>query len=127
MSAETIELGRKAIEKLDELLVVLNEAKRKGVFDIFADNAIFTWSKRKEIRKGDALAKEAKIAIEDFKRALDAEHIDLRTEDLFDDTMAIDYFLGAIGSWSVQRMINANIKEAERTRSAILHLINNLN
>lgn len=118
---ETIRLGNEALSKLDALLGSLGVARGRGKWDIVGNNnPIFTWRKRKTIGESEKLAEDAKNAVEVFRAALDSDGVAmLNTEAFLDDTKSIDYFLGSIGGIIVQKKINANIKEVQKTRDAV--------
>jgi hypothetical protein len=66
----TIQLGQIALEKLRKLLDSLESAKRWGILDIFSKDLLPTLVKRSKIKKSEIIARDARIAVENFKNAI---------------------------------------------------------
>ncbi|MDR3075196.1 MAG: hypothetical protein LBU30_04065 [Candidatus Methanoplasma sp.] len=116
----TLRLGEDALEKLDALISELNRARRRGRYDIVTNSVIFTWYKRKSIKAGEGLAKDAATSLGSFKKALKDDGLpELDIEEFFDKLKMKDYFLGIFGNITVQEKIVRNIGAAEKARCSV--------
>ena len=124
VNRETLEVGTHALEKLDLLISELTSAKNLGTWDIFFGGSAVTWMKRNRIRKCETVARDTKAALSTFKDMLNRDNsVHLDSIDIFEDTRCIDYFLGIIGNIMVQKKIETNLTEANKTRSALAHCL----
>jgi hypothetical protein len=116
----TIQLGQIALEKLGKLLDSLESAKRWGTLDIFSKDLLPTLVKRSKIKKSEIIARDAQIAVENFKNAIvDNNAMTFKVEEISHKTKLIDYFLGSIGNIFVQGKIKSNIDETRKLYNTI--------
>lgn len=123
----TIQLGQTVLEKLEKLLDCLESAKKWGTLDIFSKDLLPTLVKRRKLKKSEAIAEEARIALEKFRDSLvEHKNIEFKIDKIVDKTERIDYFLGIIGNIFVQNKIKLNINETKNFYSTINECVQEL-
>lgn len=125
--SKAIQLGKVALEKLEELLDCIESAKKWGTLDVFSKDLLPTLVKRSKLKKSEVLADDVRIAVEDFRNSLvDSDIVRFNLEKIVDKTKKIDYFLGNIGNMLVQSKIKANLIETKKVYSVIKECVREL-